>query len=284
MRKTTLSIPILLAVVIVIVAGCANYALVDEAKKDYERVKNDPAVMMHAPNLLKEAEKQFKIIGNLKKNGASKLLINHHAFIAEQKLVIAEEMATLNKRQDELAEVEKEYQLVLGQVQQAEAQLAKKQAVEARMEADEARRRTEMLSRQLADIEAEKTERGLVVNLRNVLFDSGKSDIKIGAVDNLAKLIRFLLEYRDRNVLIEGFTDNLGARSVNQRLSEQRASAVKQALINSGIKPDRIITRGYGEDYAIADNSSEAGRQQNRRVEVVISDETGTITSRRPVQ
>lgn len=284
MKKTKIRTSFLLILVVIITGGCANYPLVDEAKERYNEIKNEPEIVAQAPILLKEAEKQFKIIRNLKKNGASRELIHHHAYLAEKKLVIAREMALLNARQDELAEVEKEHQLVLAQLQRAEALAAQRRAEQARLEAEEARRKSELLAKKLSELEAEKTERGLVINLKNVLFDSGNSDIKMGAADNIAKLSRFLLEYSNRKVLIEGFTDDIGSRSINQQLSEKRAEAVKQALVASGVEPERILTRGYGEDYPIANNNTEAGRLQNRRVEVVISDENGTITARGPIQ
>ena len=284
MEKKNIRISILLILVVTIVGGCAKYPLVDEAKKQYNELKDDPEIVAQAPNALKDAEEQLKIIRNLKRNGASRELINHHAYIAEKKLVIAREMALLNARQDELAEVEKEHQLVLAELQRAEALAALQEAEKAKKEAKQARQRSAMLAKQLSELEAEKTERGLVINLQNVLFDSGEATIKLGSADNIAKLSRFLLEYTDRTVLVEGFTDNTGSREANKRLSEQRAEAVRRALIATGVAPERIFTRGYGEDYAIADNSTAAGRLQNRRVEVVISDENGTITARRPLQ
>ena len=271
-------------VLLLVAAGCASYPLADEAKQQYNEVKDDPEITTNAPNALEEAKEQLKIINNLRKNGASRELINHHAYIAQKKVAMAREMAVLNNRQDELAQVEAEHQMMLAQVQKLEAEEARRRAEQARIEAEQAQMRTEELAAKLTEIEAEKTERGLVVNLRNVLFDPGKATFKLGSVDNIAKLSRFLLEYSNRTVLVEGFTDNTGSREVNQRLSEKRAEAVKNALVASGVEPERIITRGYGEDYAIVDNSTAAGRMQNRRVEVVISDENGTITARRPLQ
>lgn len=272
------------AILLFVMAGCANYPLVDEARQQYNEVKDDPEIAANAPNAIAEAKEQLKTIDNLRKNGASRELINHHAYIAQQKVAMAREMAVLNDRQDELAEVEAEHQVMLARVQEMEAEEARRRAEEARMEARQAQMRSEELAAKLTEIEAEKTERGLVVNLRNVLFDPGKATFKMGSVDNIAKLSRFLLEYSNRTVLVEGFTDDTGSREVNQRLSEKRAEAVKQALVASGVEPERIITRGYGEDYAIVDNATAAGRMQNRRVEVVISDENGTITARRSLQ
>lgn len=280
--KKRIPMPIVLVAVIMIATGCANYDLVENAKESYDQVKDDPNITAQAPNAIQEAEKQFRIIDNLKKNGAGRQLINHHAYIAQQKVAIARETATLNKRQDELAELEKQHQVMLAEVQQAEERVARQRVEKARLEAEEARRKSEMLANRLNELEAEKTERGMVINLQKVLFDFGKATIKPGAEVHLDKLSQFLLEYPERKVLIEGFTDNVGPESVNQQLSEARAEAVKQVMVAKGVAPDRIMTRGYGEAFAIADNSTQAGRQQNRRVEVVISDGNGTISARRP--
>jgi outer membrane protein OmpA-like peptidoglycan-associated protein len=258
--------------------------MVDEARQQYTEVKENPEIVKHAPNALQEAEEQFKVIKNLSKNGGNRELINHHAYIAQQKIAMAREMAVLNDRQDQLAKIEREHQTMLAQVQEMRAEEARRRAEQARIEAEQAKMRSEELAAKLTEIEAEKTERGLVVNLRNVLFDPGKATFQLGSADNIAKLSRFLLEYTDRTVLVEGFTDNTGSRELNQRLSEKRAEAVKQALVASGVEPERIFTRGYGEDYAVVDNATAAGRMQNRRVEVVISDENGTITARRSIQ
>lgn len=269
---------------VLLIAGCASYPMVDEARSSYDQVKDDPEIVAQAPNALKDAEEQFEIIENLKKNGASEELINHHAYIAQQKVAFAREMAVLNAKQDELAKVEKEHQILLAEVQQEEALEAERRAALARKEAEEARRRSEALAVQLSELEAERTERGLVLNLKNVLFEFGTAAIQPGSEENLTKLYRFLVEYPERRILIEGFTDSVGPEEVNQKLSEERAEAVKQVLVESGINPERIMTRGYGEQYAIANNNTAAGRQQNRRVEVVISDEQGTITERQRIQ
>lgn len=271
-------------VIVFMIAGCASYPMVDEAKSSYDEAKNNADVVSQAPTALEEAEEQFEIIDNLKKNGASKTLINHHAYIARQKVAYAHQMAVLNAKQDELAQVEQEHQMLVAQVQQAESRAAERMAERARIQAEEARQQSEMLANKLSELEAERTERGLVVNLRNVLFESGNATIRPGAEDNLARLSRFLIEYPERKIMVEGFTDNTGSDEINQTLSEKRAEAVKQALVAFGIEPNRIMTRGYGSQYAIAENNSAAGRQQNRRVEVVISDEKGTVAERAPIQ
>jgi outer membrane protein OmpA-like peptidoglycan-associated protein len=103
------------------------------------------------------------------------------------------------------------------------------------------------------------------------LFDTGKSSLKAGATSNLNKLVAFLNEYSDRTVLIEGYTDSVGGEGYNQGLSERRADSVKSYLAAQGIGSIRLSASGKGESDPVASNDSAAGRQQNRRVEVIIS-------------
>jgi len=107
----------------------------------------------------------------------------------------------------------------------------------------------------------------------DVLFAFGKADLSAGAVRNLDKLTGFLEKHPNRNLLVEGHTDSIGSDEFNQVLSQKRADAVKEALVEKGISPDRILTRGYGKQFPVAGNDTESGRQLNRRVEVVILNE-----------
>ncbi|MDP1534804.1 MAG: OmpA family protein, partial [Rubrivivax sp.] len=172
------------------------------------------------------------------------------------------------------------------QAQRDEALIAARQA-----EADEARRQAELArqsaeqqaaayqariaeqEQQLKELDAKKTERGMVITLGDVLFAVNKAQLSAGGVRNVQKLADFLNQYPQRKVLIEGHTDSTGSRSINQPLSEQRAEAVRSALAGMGISGDRIETRGYAEAYPVASNNTAAGRQLNRRVEIILSDD-----------
>jgi outer membrane protein OmpA-like peptidoglycan-associated protein len=103
-----------------------------------------------------------------------------------------------------------------------------------------------------------------------VLFTSGRADLKVGAASNLNRLVTFLNQNPDRKVEIEGHTDNVGGDDYNQGLSQRRAESVKSYLTQQGIDSERIAASGKGEHQPVADNESEGGRQQNRRVEVII--------------
>lgn len=155
------------------------------------------------------------------------------------------------------------------------------EAEKARMEALAAEERTQKLEAQIAELEARKSERGLVITLGDVLFDVNKSELRSGTQYTIDKLAAFLTEYPERNVLIEGFTDSTGTVEYNQGLSERRADAVRKALVVRGVDSSRLKIRGYGVEFPVASNETAAGRQRNRRVEVIISDEDGQILERK---
>ena len=160
----------------------------------------------------------------------------------------------------------------------AEGQAARNAMIDAqvaRQQSLDAEGRAQQLEAQLRDLEAKKTERGLVITLGDVLFDTNQSQLRSGGVRSVRKLADFFSQYPQRTVMIEGFTDSVGGDSANQQLSERRADSVRTALVGMGVGSERITWRGYGEAYPIAGNDTPAGRQLNRRVEMVVSDESG---------
>ena len=159
-----------------------------------------------------------------------------------------------------------------------DADIARSQADMARMETESAKQQTEDLQRQIAELNAKTTDRGLVVTLGDVLFATGMSDLKGGAAGNLSKLAAFLNKYPDRTVIIEGHTDSVGSADSNLGLSQRRADSVKSYLLSQGVAPARLSASGKGKGFPVAGNDTATGRQQNRRVEVIISN---TVTSSR---
>ncbi len=156
-------------------------------------------------------------------------------------------------------------------IARADADLSRSQAEMARMDTDAAKQKAAELQRQIAELNAKATERGLVVTLGDVLFATGRSELKGGSASNLSKLAAFLKQYPDRTVLIEGHTDNVGSDASNVSLSQRRADSVKSYLVGQGVGAARLTSSGMGEGSPTAGNESATGRQQNRRVEVVIS-------------
>ena len=160
------------------------------------------------------------------------------------------------------------------------ANTAQSNAEAARQQTLDAETRARKLEAQLKDMEAKKTERGMVITLGDVLFDTNQAKLKSGGVRNLQKFADFFKQYPQRTVLIEGFTDSTGSQNRNQELSDDRAHSVRTALLDMGIGTDRMKSRGYGESYPVASNDNEAGRQLNRRVELIVSDDSGKIAPR----
>lgn len=158
---------------------------------------------------------------------------------------------------------------------------AERRARELEEEARRMREEAERLQEQISDLEARPTDRGLVLTLgSDVLFDLDQYELREGAKRTIDRIAEFLMEYEGRQVMVEGFTDSTGARDYNLRLSERRADSVRDALIERGVDEDRIRTRGFGLDYPVASNDTQAGRQLNRRVEVIISDDDEEVPER----
>lgn len=165
-------------------------------------------------------------------------------------------------------------------IAQDDAAYARNQADAARRDSAAARLETENLESQLLAMNARNTDRGLVVTLGDVLFATGNSSI-VGSNDsNLGKLAVFLNRYDDRAVTIEGHTDSVGNESSNMVLSQQRADAVKNYLIGEGVAASRLRAEGKGENSPVSGNDTATGRQQNRRVEVIIANSSSTVSSR----
>lgn len=165
--------------------------------------------------------------------------------------------------------------------QQAEqARLQAQQADAARAQADAARaqaiqqaeeQRQRLLTQLNQVLQTRDSARGLIVSMSDVLFDFNKATLKQGATLRLAKVSGIILAYPGLKLEIDGFTDNKGTPEYNQKLSERRATTVRDFLVSQGVGADAVNTRGYGEENPVASNTSASGRQQNRRVELVVS-------------
>jgi outer membrane protein OmpA-like peptidoglycan-associated protein len=122
-------------------------------------------------------------------------------------------------------------------------------------------------------LETRETARGLIVNLSDVLFDTGRATLKPGAREKLAKIAGIVLAHPGLQMEVEGHADSVGGESYNQLLSEHRADSVRTFLIAQGVQPAAVATAGFGESRPVASNSTAAGRQLNRRVELIVSGE-----------
>jgi outer membrane protein OmpA-like peptidoglycan-associated protein len=164
---------------------------------------------------------------------------------------------------------------------QAVAAVALAQRDQAAAQRDQANEETARIQAELDALKATPTPRGLVMTLGgDVLFDTGRSELKSGASRRLDQLAQFLVEHPERRVQIDGFTDSVGTDAYNEELSQRRADAVKSALLSRGVDAARIGTEGYGKAYPVANNNDSGGRQLNRRVEVVIGNTGSPIAPR----
>ncbi len=120
-------------------------------------------------------------------------------------------------------------------------------------------------------LETRDTPRGLVVNMPDVLFDSGQYTLKPAARERLARISGIVLAYPELRLEVEGHTDSIGGDEFNQRLSEKRSNSVRDYLVDSGIPMNNIIARGFGKTQPVADNATSEGRKLNRRVEMIVS-------------
>jgi outer membrane protein OmpA-like peptidoglycan-associated protein len=152
---------------------------------------------------------------------------------------------------------------------------------DAKIARDQATENAARLQAEVDALKAKPTDRGLVLTLGDVLFETGSSTLSSGAGRNMDRLVQFLTDHPERLVQIDGFTDSVGTDSFNQDLSQHRADAVRYQLVSRGISPTRIATQGYGKAYPVAGNSESSGRQLNRRVEVVIGADNGTAVAAR---
>lgn len=161
-----------------------------------------------------------------------------------------------------------------------EAAIARSQADSARRDATAAQLETESLERQILELNARNTDRGLVVTLGDVLFASGNAMIVGSNDNNLEKLAEFLNRYSTRLVTIEGHTDSVGDDNSNMGLSQRRADAVRDYLIGQGVAASRLSASGKGENSPVSGNDTDTGRQQNRRVEVIIANDPSIVSTR----
>jgi outer membrane protein OmpA-like peptidoglycan-associated protein len=168
-------------------------------------------------------------------------------------------------------EAEKAAQLAGQQKAQAEADAAAAQEAASQAEAEKAQLRAQLLKQLSMVLQTNDTVRGLIVNMSDVLFDTGSYTLRPAAREKLAKISGILLAYPGLKIQVEGYTDSVGTEEFNQQLSEQRAGIVRDYLIDQMVPPGSVTARGFGETKPIASNDTAAGRQKNRRVEMVVS-------------
>jgi outer membrane protein OmpA-like peptidoglycan-associated protein len=293
---------------IILAAGCSASRpnALDEARTNLENAQQDRQLSTQAQLPLYEAARSYERAEKAWKDGASRSEVNHIAYLVNQQIEIARQTAQQKTAEAEAQRLAGERERVILEARTREADAARQQAQmssqeaalsrqealskareaeqarqesetrmreieQARKQAEDAAARNTRLEEQLMNLKARQTARGLELTLSNVLFDFDKATLKPGAERALNLLVDFLKANPDRRLTIEGHTDSLGAESYNLKLSQERADAVRAWFVQHNIAGERIVAQGMGENYPVASNDSEAGRQENRRVQIIIS-------------
>lgn len=255
-------------------------ALLEQVRGDYQMAQGTPEVSELASGELKQASDALNLANEAAARGENSAEVDHLAYLAKQRIAIAREAGSQKAAERTVNNAEGARDKVRLSARTTEADMAHRSADDARMDTRDAQARNLQLESQLQALNAKQTPRGIVITIGDVLFDTDRAELKAGGMRNMEKLVAFLKDNPQRKAMIEGFTDSSGNDSHNQALSERRADSVMNALVSMGIGSERLSTRGYGKGYPVAGNDSASGRQMNRRVEIILSDESGNISSR----
>ncbi|MGR6655594.1 OmpA family protein [Pseudomonas mosselii] len=250
--------------------GCASQrseSALGDASAAFQKVKDDSDVLRSAPRDVIRAGESLARAERLAGYVGTGSDVRHYAYLSQRYSEIASEHTKLALNQERLAKLDLERQRL--QLALREAKLASVQ------------QQGKFVEAQIVALASEQTDRGLVMTLGDVLFDSGQADLKNSASRTVLKLVQFLQLNPRRVVRIEGYTDSTGAAEENLKLSRDRAQSVADMLVDLGVDEKRIQVEGYGDQYPVEANASERGRAQNRRVEIVFSDDKGKLAPAR---
>lgn len=291
--KTKHYVPLTL-ITVAMLAGCGSMppnATLAAAHESFNYARSNPEVTNLAAVELKDAGDSLTKADTAFREGEEEADVSHLAYIANQQVAIAEEVAKRKTAESAVTTAGAKRDQVRLDARTAEAnaanrqvelahQITDRQATELAVAGANSERDQAIIAQQeklLNALNAKKTDRGMMITLSDVLFNTNKAKLKSSGMHKVQKLADFLTEYPQYKVLVEGNTDSQGGDEFNQELSDRRAESVKNALIDMAISGDRVEARGYGEDYPVASNANAAGRQLNRRVEIILSDNNGNI-------
>lgn len=285
---------------VLLLGGCASVPPSPELSRlDSEllRLRGDDRIVRHGDAELAVAE---RAIDELHDNGRRlpEVEFDHRVYRADRLLKIAEAEALARHAETRADQLSHERSLLTAQLREQEvvrakqalstaqqeaeqqrqqatryrddAMLARNEAEKARLQAEFAQQEAAKLEAELNALQAKQTERGMLLTLGDVLFETDRAELKPGATLKLDELAAVLKRNQSAEVDIEGHTDATGTRAYNLELSQRRAEAVRDYLIARGVPAERIAARGLGPDYPVASNGDQAGRTQNRRVDIVI--------------
>jgi len=250
--------------------GCASErseAALDQASTAFQSVKDDSNVLRSAPRDVIRAGESLAKAERLATYWGTGADVRHYAYLSQRYSEIAREHSNLVLNQERQTKLELERQRL--QLALREAKLSSVQ------------QQGKWLEEQIVSLATTDSDRGLVMTLGDVLFDTGEAELKNSASRTVLKLVQFLQLNPRRVVRIEGYTDSTGNPDDNLKLSRDRAQSVADMLVDLGVDEKRIQVIGYGDQDPVEVNASERGRAQNRRVEIVFSDEKGRLGAER---
>jgi outer membrane protein OmpA-like peptidoglycan-associated protein len=297
--------PVALAAALAL-AGCGTTPTttseLETARANYAQAQANPMVAKYAPLEMAAATRALDQANTAAAQNESLATVDKLAYIAKQKIASAQEIARGKSAEDQVKDAAAQRDQVRLEARTAEAEAAKRRAEQARMDAEnaqsqamaaqsqaasaeaatrDAQSRAAALAAALSDLQAKQTERGIVITFGDVLFNVDQANLTSQGMAIAQRLADVLRDNPDRTVLVEGFTDSTGSDAYNLQLSQRRAEAIRVALSQMGIDRSRIETRGYGEAYPVAGNTTAGERQLNRRVEIVLSEAGRPVNYRR---
>jgi outer membrane protein OmpA-like peptidoglycan-associated protein len=275
-----------IAIATLILTGCATApprdTALEDARAEVDALSQQPQAQQAAADDLKNARHYLQEGDSALQQHLPLAVVDHDAYLASRSAQAGQARVEEAQAKAQITAAQNERQAILlhsrdreADVAKARADSARQQADSAKLQADAAKEQLAATQQQLADLQAKKTDRGMVLTLGDVLFDTGQATLKPGATSIMDRVAAFMNDNPMVNVRIEGHTDSTGSPDFNQVLSQNRAAAAATALQTRGVSSNRVTPVGKGQELPIASNSTSAGRQQNRRVELVFSDNQG---------
>lgn len=251
----------------------------EQARAEVQTLSADPMAQQAAASDLDQARASLNQADSAFQQKRPPEQVNQLAYLALRHAQAGGARISEARARQQIAKAQEDRNRIQLQAREREAENAKAEAATARNTAAAAQSELANARQELSDLQAKQTDRGMVMTLSDVLFDTGKSTLKPGATRDLDRLAQALKDNQNTRVKIEGYTDSVGSDSYNQGLSQRRAQAVADALQSRGVPADRYEVEGLGKEYPVATNDTPAGRQQNRRVEIVFSDDAGRFAA-----
>jgi len=281
-----------------LLAACAttspeSESALEQARAAVQRLEAQPMASQTAGKALQDAR---DALGNAEAAERAKRPpeeVIHLSYLARRDADIGEAVIAEQASRTAMAQAQAQRERVLLDAREREAALARQQAAQSQQQAQlsqqnaqlsaqqaqEAQQQARDAQQQLEALQAKQTDRGMILTLGNVLFDTNEDTLKPGADEIVSRLSQFLQKHPEVKVRIEGHTDSTGSASYNESLSQRRADAVAMALEHRGIPQSQIQAVGRGMSAPVAGNDTSAGRQQSRRVEIIFSDTQGQFVS-----